>query len=87
VVAEALALGTPVITTTGTPWEGLHTHKCGWWVEPEVEALTGAFAEAIASEDLKEMGQRGSDWVREEFAWDAIGRRIVTAYQEILDGH
>lgn len=87
VVAEALALGTPVITTTGTPWEGLKKHRCGWWVEPEVEALTKAFSEALTSNELTEMGQRGSTWVREEFAWDAIGKKIVTAYEELLHEH
>jgi glycosyltransferase involved in cell wall biosynthesis len=36
VVAEALAAGLPVITTTGAPWNGLTTHDCGWWVAPTV---------------------------------------------------
>jgi glycosyltransferase involved in cell wall biosynthesis len=29
VVAEALAYGTPVITTRGVPWEGIETEGCG----------------------------------------------------------
>lgn len=87
VVAEALALGTPVITTTGTPWEGLHTHRCGWWVDPTVDSLAQAFSEAIQCEERSAMGQRGSQWVREEFAWDAIGQRMIKAYEEILNGH
>ena len=32
VVAEGLAHGLPVITTTGTPWEVLARERCGWWV-------------------------------------------------------
>ncbi len=87
VVAEALAAGTPVITTTGTPWEGLHEHQCGWWVEPTVADLTRALREAVASDERRAMGQRGANWVKEEFAWDGIGRKITNAYQELLDGH
>jgi len=86
-VAEALALGTPVITTTGTPWQGLETHKCGWWIDPTVDALTETFKNAIKTEDRLQMGQRGSDWVRKEFAWDEIGKRMFAAYQDILNGH
>lgn len=33
VVAEALAAGKPVITTDGTPWEGVREKGCGWYVE------------------------------------------------------
>ncbi|GAT63257.1 glycosyltransferase [Paludibacter jiangxiensis] len=29
VIAEALATGLPVITTTGTPWQELETNRCG----------------------------------------------------------
>lgn len=37
VVAEALAVGVPVITTQGTPWEDLETYKCGWWIDLSVK--------------------------------------------------
>ncbi|MBK8389049.1 MAG: glycosyltransferase family 4 protein, partial [Saprospiraceae bacterium] len=33
VVIEALAQGTPVITTKGTPWEVLEKRNAGFWVE------------------------------------------------------
>ena len=32
-VAEALAQGTPVISTKGAPWAELVSHGCGWWVD------------------------------------------------------
>ena len=86
-IAEALALGTPVITTTGTPWEELKFHQCGWWVAPEVAALSEALRQAVASPDRHRMGQRGRTWVREEFAWPGIGQRIFAAYKDILAHH
>ena len=39
VIAEALACGTPVITTHGAPWQDLETHQCGWWIPIGVNAL------------------------------------------------
>jgi glycosyltransferase involved in cell wall biosynthesis len=86
-VAEALACGVPVITTTGAPWAGLLEHQCGWWVDVNVDALAGALEAAISISDSerREMGQRGVQWMRAEFAWSAIASRIATAYEEVLD--
>ena len=42
VVTEALACGTPVITTKGTPWEELETRHCGWWTDIGTEPLVKA---------------------------------------------
>lgn len=42
IVAEALASGTPVITTTGTPWQSLVKKHCGWWVKPEADCIASA---------------------------------------------
>ena len=39
-VAEALAHGTPVMTTTAAPWEELVRRECGWWVAPEARAAS-----------------------------------------------
>ena len=33
VVLEALAEGTPVVTSKGTPWQDLENEKAGFWVE------------------------------------------------------
>src|SRR5262249_11505939 len=41
-VAEALAHGLAVLTTTGAPWPALAKEGCGWQVEPTVEDITEA---------------------------------------------
>lgn len=86
VVAEALASGTPVITTTGTPWRQLIDKQCGWYVEPTVDGIAGALKLAMNTPrtELKKMGQRGQNWVREEFSWQEIGQKMLTAYDRIL---
>lgn len=86
VVAEALATQTPVITTTGTPWEGLLKNECGWWVEPKVGPLAEALEKALRKSDQErsDMGRRGQDWVKKDFAWPAIAKKVEAFYQEVI---
>ncbi len=44
VVAEALAHGTPVLTTTAVPWPALEARQCGWRAAPTADALAEALA-------------------------------------------
>lgn len=80
-VAEALARGLPVITTTGAPWRELETRQCGWWVAPGVEGIAKALSAALAipSETLLDMGARGKLLVEEKYSWDRIGRDALRA--------
>ena len=82
-VAEALARGVPVITTTGAPWEDIQTWRCGWWVSPDVKGIAGALVSAMNTppEVLLEMGQRGRQLVKEKYSWDQIGRSALQAYE------
>jgi len=88
VVAEALAAGVPVITTTGTPWEELVSHKCGWWVEPTVEEVAGALDQAfrLSPDVLKAMGKRGQSLIHRKYTWDSVGKKMHDFYQSILEG-
>lgn len=86
VVAEALLAGVPVITTTGAPWKLLIEEDCGWWVEPKLDALCRALAQAtsLSDQERHEMGQRGARISAERFGWDKIAREISGAYQWFL---
>lgn len=88
VVAEALAVGTPVITTTGTPWQRVIAERCGWYVEPTVAGLLAGLNNAMKSgeTELKAMGRRGRCWVQKEFAWADIGFRMLQSYENLLNG-
>lgn len=85
-VAEALAHGLPVITTTGAPWQELETHRCGWWVMPGTEGIARALANALAtpSESLFHMGMRGKALVAEKYSWTRIGREALVASEWVL---
>ena len=85
-VAEALARGLPVITTTGAPWKDIETRCCGWWVQPGVDGVARALVAAMntSREELGEMGQRGVQLVKEKYSWNQIGRDALEAYQWML---
>ena len=82
-VAESLAAGTPVISTKGAPWPGLETEGCGWWIEHGGAAMTAALTAALVLPDaeLAAMGARGRAWMTRDFGWEAIGRRMLAAYE------
>lgn len=86
VVAEALACGLPVITTTGTPWSGLQREQCGWFIEPGTEPLTETLRTVfrLAPDELQARGERGRRWVSREFRWDAIADQTIALYEWIL---
>lgn len=85
-VAESLALAVPVIATVGTPWEGLKTNRCGWWVGHSPKDLAGALGQAmdLPADELRAMGTRGRCWMQEEFSWDGIGQMTLQAYCWVL---
>jgi glycosyltransferase involved in cell wall biosynthesis len=87
VVAEALAADVPVLTTTGTPWQELEAHECGWWVDPEPDAIRDALATALRQSDATRdaMGARGRELVESTYTWPAVGRRMKEAYEWLLN--
>lgn len=88
VVAEALASEVPVLTTTGAPWAGLRSHRCGWWVAPEPAPLTDALRDATSRPrgELDAMGVRARAFALREFAWGPIGEKMTSFYKWIVNG-
>ncbi|WP_439532509.1 glycosyltransferase [Polymorphobacter sp.] len=88
VVAEALAHGRPVITTTGTPWSDLPAIGAGWWTEPTAEALAGAMAEAMLLPPAarEAMGARGAALVAARHGWPLIAGQTLEFYRWLLEG-
>jgi glycosyltransferase involved in cell wall biosynthesis len=82
VIGEALACGTPVITTQAAPWRDLETHHCGWWIENKPEALAAALlpAMSLADEQLQEMGRNGRQLVVDKYGWWRVGEQMKAAY-------
>jgi glycosyltransferase involved in cell wall biosynthesis len=81
-VAEALAAGTPAISTKGAPWSGLESEGCGWWIDHGVEPLAAALAHALAlpRAALKAMGDKGREWMVRDFSWDRVAHDMLGVY-------
>lgn len=86
-VTEALACGTPVITTTGTPWKELEKINAGRCVPPDKKALTEAICELLtASNDQRQaMGERGQAHIIKNYSWDLTARKFITVCENILN--
>jgi len=81
-VAEALAQGTPVISTKGAPWAELVSHGCGWWIDHGTESLAAAMdvAMSINREQLASMGEAGRAWMCRDFDWNAVAASMRSVY-------
>jgi len=86
-VAEAMAVGVPVITTQGTPWQVLHDQRMGWWVPVDEQAIVTALREAVSEPIpmLRARGERARRYVRDSFGWDSIGHRMRACYDWALE--
>ena len=85
-VAELLAAGVPAIVTKGAPWQGLESHRAGWWIDHGVDPLEVALrtATALTPGERQAMGARGRDWMARDFGWDGIGREMIAVYRWAL---
>jgi glycosyltransferase involved in cell wall biosynthesis len=86
IIVEALGLGVPVITTTGTPWREMAERNAGWWVAPTVSAIAAALRESMALSDevRSSMGHRGRQWILSRFSWDSVALRMMKVYEQVL---
>lgn len=86
VIAEALACGVPVITTTNTPWKILEDTKSGWWIDLTKENVENTIKVAVNKpmEDLFAMGQQGATMVRDNFNYIEVAKRLVKVYEWVL---
>jgi len=87
-VAEALACGTPVLTTTETPWKELPARGCGWIVPPRAPELIVALREALAVGENAHTGmrERARLYIEAEHSLRATGARFEAIYSDLAGG-
>ena len=85
IVAEALAVGTPVMASLGTPWEELNTRNCGWWTDREPETIAKVMRTVIAmpADKLLQMGKNGRQLVEEKYAGKVVAQQTKQLYNWI----
>lgn len=83
-VAEALAHGTPVIASKGTPWKDIEVRRAGRWVANDATTLAKAISE-MRGEDLASMGQRGRDWMIASYSWRESAEKMASLYRRLYE--
>ncbi|GHT53478.1 glycosyl transferase family 1 [Bacteroidia bacterium] len=88
IIPEALTKGIPVIASKGTPWEELNTHRCGWWVDNDVDTLAATIEQALQLPKTTriEMGRRGQELVKNNYSVEVVAKKMIRLYEWILSG-
>lgn len=88
VVAEALAHGTPVITTRQTPWAVLEKNGCGWIADYMEDEICVALRKALKLDTIarQSMGDRGENLVRSHYSLQSVLEKINAVYTWLLTG-
>ena len=82
VVAEALAHGTPVVASTGTPWQMIEDANVGRWVANDPESLATAI-DSVRRGDLVAMSERARAMMKSSFAWPSVAARMLDTYKAL----
>ena len=87
VILEALAAGTPVLTTTGTPWSSLVENNCGWWVKPEIKELQESLEKMLKlpEEEFRQMSMNSVTFVKKNFSWSQSASILLDGYRKVLE--
>lgn len=88
-VMEALAAGTPVITTPGVPLALLiQKFDLGWICQPETASLAGALTTGLDSladtAGTRKRRERARHLIAKNFAWSTIAHRLNQIYEAVL---
>lgn len=85
-IAEALAHGTPVITTTETPWQGIIDNHCGWWVKADHDSIKKSIETALSTplDQLSTMGASGRAWMRNDYSWSSVSSKMLLTYNWLI---
>lgn len=85
-IAEALAHGLPVLTTTAAPWPALEPRGCGWRVDATVEGIEAGLRDvtALDAATLRGRGLAGRALVESGYQWSAVARQFFGLYEEVV---
>lgn len=82
VILEACQVGTPVLTTTGTPWGFLEDWDSGLIVNPDVSSVRAALERYTASFSWTDADRRWlAERTRERFGMSTVGPQYVDLYK------
>lgn len=84
-IAEALASGTPVITTKGTPWTDLEKYGCGWHTDIGSLPTVNALKEFLQLDEmtLELMGRNGRRLIEEKYSTQSMADEMMELYKHV----
>ncbi|AFZ27938.1 glycosyltransferase [Cylindrospermum stagnale PCC 7417] len=85
-VLEALAVGVPVLLTSGVALASIvQQHQLGYIAELDVLAIASALEHYLSHpQAAKEMGLRAHQMIIEQYTWDRIAARLIEIYRVML---
>ena len=85
-IAEAMAFGLPVITTTSTPWQVIRNKNLGWFVEPQAHQIKLALEQLFHSSPLRleEMGSRAREFIEKTNDWNYVAKSMKKELLSLL---
>lgn len=85
VVAEALACGTPVVTTEGAPWKDLVDFCCGWWCEANITSFSSSMIDFLSKtpDQLKQMGINGRQLIESKYSSAKVAQMFLELYHDL----
>ncbi|MGE9271130.1 MAG: glycosyltransferase [Verrucomicrobiales bacterium] len=84
-VLEAMHVGTPVLTTEGTPWRDHRDREGVWICQPEVNSIRDSLTRLLAKrEDWGNQARESlASWAEQEFSWPSLAPRYLEMYEKV----
>jgi glycosyltransferase involved in cell wall biosynthesis len=81
-VAEAMAVGLPVVVSRNCPWPQIDAWRAGFWVDNDAVSVSSALT-ALARDRpaAQAMGANGRREIRAYLCWDRLAGEMLHAYQ------
>lgn len=84
VYVESLAAGTPIVASTGTPWQEVESAECGKWVENSIEDTSNAILD-ILLKDRKLMCVNARK-LAQKYDWENVSLQFKDVFRKIKNG-
>ncbi|MBD2480685.1 hormogonium polysaccharide biosynthesis glycosyltransferase HpsP [Planktothrix sp. FACHB-1365] len=85
-VAEAMAVGTPVIISKGIYiWEDVEAAEAGWVGNGTIDEISSLIETALTnSQERQSRGLNAQNYALTYYSWDAIAQQMIQAYQGLI---
>ncbi|AFZ27940.1 glycosyltransferase [Cylindrospermum stagnale PCC 7417] len=88
-VLEALAVGVPVLLTSGVALASIvQQHQLGYIAELDVLAIASALEHYLSHpQETKEMCDRARQVVMENYTWERVAQEMIVVYEKIINSN